>query len=241
MTEHDTAYGKLRVGARDALFARLADLMESGCAGRARPFTIGLTGGSTPKAFYEWAVRESAIGPATRRRAVWSVSDERMVPLSHPDSNFGNADRALLRPLDIPGQAKLPWPVSVDPHSAATAFQMRLHDRFGSDRAFDLCLLGMGDDGHTASIFPASPLLIIESGDHFAPVEVPDKGWRLSITPQGLAACARIVVMVTGAAKAARLAEVLRGPGGAYPIQLLAGLAARTEWLVDEAAAAALA
>lgn len=240
MKETDTPYGKLLTGSTGELFERLIDRFETGAATCGDPFSIGLTGGSTPKAFYQWAVDNQAVSDAVLRQAVWSVSDERMVPLEDDASNFGTADRALLTPLGVPPERKLPWPVMVDPHSAAPAFEMRWRERFGNARAFDLCLLGMGDDGHTASIFPGSPLLIIESGNYFAPVEVPDKGWRLSITPDGLAACGRIVVMVTGAGKAARLKSVLQGESGVYPVQLLARCASRVEWLVDDAAAAAL-
>lgn len=238
MRQENTPYGQFTIGPVPALFERLVDRLETGAATCGNPFTIGLTGGSTPKAFYQWAVENDAISEPVRKQAVWSVSDERMVPLEDPESNFGTADRLLLQPIAVPPERKFPWPVMVDPHSAATAFEMRWHERFGPDRAFDLCLLGMGEDGHTASIFPGSPLLIIESGDHFAPVEVPGKGWRLSITPDGLAACGKIIVMVTGAAKAQRLKAVLEEPVGRYPIQLLSRLADKVEWLVDEAATA---
>jgi 6-phosphogluconolactonase len=95
----------------------------------------------------------------------------------------------------------------------------------------------MGTDGHTASIFPNSPLLAIESGDHFAPVDVPEKGWRFSLTPDGLRACGKIVVVVTGTSKLHRLKKVLEGPEKQlYPIQILSRYADKVEWLVDEAA-----
>ncbi len=241
MTETTTVYGTLSTGPIETVFERLAEIMKETASQCGDPFTLGLTGGSTPKAFYAWALKHSAIHQSVRESAVWSVSDERMVPLDDNESNFGNADRQLLEPLGIPPERKFPWPVTVDPHSAARAFDMRFHERFGEDRAFDLCLLGMGDDGHTASIFPESPLLAIDSpGTHFSSVDVPGKGWRLSITPQGLAACGRIVVLVTGTGKAERLAAVMREPRGSYPIQILAEAAERVEWLVDDAASSAL-
>ena len=241
MTETKTPYGILRAGSLETVFKRLAAIMTETAGERGDPCTIGLTGGSTPKAFYAWAREHAAIDASVRARAVWSVSDERMVPLAENESNFGTADRQLLDPLEISPERKFPWPVTVDPHSAARAFDMRFHERFGEGRAFDLCLLGMGDDGHTASIFPDSPLLAIDSpGTHFSSVDVPGKGWRLSITPHGLAACGRIVVIVTGEGKAERLAAVMREPVGSYPIQLLAQAAERVEWLVDETAAARL-
>ena len=110
------------------------------------------------------------------------------------------------------------------------------------EAGFDLCLLGMGDDGHTASLFPLSPL--IESGveESFASVGVTGKGWRLTITPAGLQRCSQIVVSVQGSGKAAALKKALEGPFEPYkiPIQLLRHAAERVIWLLDEAAAAEL-
>ena len=240
MEEIKTAYGTLQRGAREDLFRKVVDILETAASGFGDPFTIGLTGGSTPKAFYRWAVENDAVSEVVRKQAVWSVSDERMVPLSSEESNFGNADRQFLKPMGIAPERKFPWPVQVDPHSAARVFEQRFSERFGAGRAFDLCFLGMGDDGHTASIFPNSPLMAIESGNCFAPVEIDGKGWRLSITPQGLQACSRIVVMVTGEAKAERLHSVLNAEPGRYPIQLLAACAEKTHWLVDEEAGSRL-
>lgn len=236
MRQQLTPYGSLRIGSRQEIFERLVDLMETSAATFGDPFTIGLTGGSSPKAFYEWAVKKDALSRTVLKQAVWSVSDERMVPLDDEESNFGNADRMLLNPLNVPAERKFPWPVKVDPHSAGTAFEMKWEERFGDNRAFDLCMLGMGDDGHTASIFPGSPLLAIESGNLFAPVEVPGKGWRLSITPDGLGACGKIAVLVTGEGKAERLKAVLEGDGNDYPVQILSRHAKKVEWLVDAAA-----
>jgi 6-phosphogluconolactonase len=237
MEKRKTAYGTVRIGSQQKLFERCVDILETGAASYGNPFLVGLTGGSTPKAFYQWAVREGAVSDVVINHAVWSVSDERFVPLSDPESNFGTADREFLGPLKVPENRKFPWPVVVDPHSAALVYERKLHERFGMNRAYDVCFLGMGDDGHTASIFPGSPLLIIEAGNYFAPVDVPGKGWRLSITPDGFMACGRIVVMVTGEKKAARLKAVLDGPEGVYPVQILKRCAQKVEWLVDEAAA----
>ncbi len=237
MKTNNTEYGTVNIGTIEELFSRMVDCLETGAATHGDPFTVGLTGGSTPMAFYKWAIENKAISQAVLDQTVWSVSDERRVPLDHPDSNYGNADRELLTPLGVHPQHKLPWPVILDPHSAATIFERKFHEKFGANKSFDLCFLGMGTDGHTASIFPNSPLLAIESGDHFAPVDVPEKGWRFSITPDGLRACGKIVVVVTGASKLHRLKKVLEGPEKhLYPIQILSRYADKVEWLVDEAA-----
>lgn len=240
MKQLKTDYGTVRIGSRVNLFSRLIDIMETTAASCGDPFTIGLTGGSTPHAFYEWARTQYALTPAIIRQAVWCVSDERFVPLTSQESNFGNADRELLEPFNVPPERKCPWPTQVDPHSAALVFERRMRDRYSTERAFDLCLLGMGDDGHTASIFPDSPLLAIGAAQYFAPVEVPGKGWRLSITPDGLRACGKVVVMVTGKGKASMVGKVFKGPDNRYPVQLLKACAKRVEWLMDPEAAGEL-
>ena len=98
----------------------------------------------------------------------------------------------------------------------------------------------MGDDAHTASLFPGTPLLRNEGGELFAAQEVPGKGWRLTITPAGLRACGQIVVLALGANKAPALARVLHGPDDVLntPSQILKTCADRVLWLVDEPAAA---
>ncbi len=236
----DTRTGTLFAGGRDRLFSRAAELMEE--AGREkRAFSIALTGGSTPKAFYKWAVDGDHITANARSRAVWTVSDERMVPLDSEESNFGNADRMLLTPLGVEARHKFPWPVEVDPHSAAAVFNRKWTDRFGGETGFDLCFLGMGDDGHTASIFPGSPLLEWDAEENFTCVDVPDKGWRLTVTSTGLSRCRRIAVIVTGENKAKVLREVMEGPKPErYPVHILSRFRERTIWLVDDAAASAL-
>lgn len=235
-TTLQTPYGQVRCGEAtfiyETLLAEIVAVAES-ASGAA---TVALTGGSTPARFYAWAAAQ-ALPRSLFEKVVWTVSDERMVPLTDNESNFGNAERRFLDPAGIAAEHRFPWPVTVDPQSAGIAYEMRFRERFGDRAAYDLCLLGMGDDGHTASIFPESPLLAVDDRNWFSAVQVPGKGWRLSITPAGLAECGRILVVVSGANKAERLREVLKGEPGQYPAQILERCAERVEWLVDPAAA----
>lgn len=235
-TTLQTPYGEVRCGEAAFIYESLLAGIAAAAEAASGTATVALTGGSTPARFYAWAAVQ-ALPRSVMEKVVWTVSDERMVPLTDNESNFGNAERGFLDPAGIPAEHRFPWPVTVDPQSAGIAYEMKFRERFGERAAYDLCLLGMGDDGHTASIFPGSPLLAVDDRNWFSAVQVPGKGWRLSITPAGLAECGRILVVVTGANKAERLRDALTSEPGRYPVQLLARCAERVTWLVDPAAA----
>ncbi len=241
METFGTEFGTVHVGATEELFGELARLGTAAWrAAAGTRFSWALTGGSTPKAWYRWAVARRALPAELLAATEWFVSDERCVPATSDESNFGNAARLLLDPLDVAKDRRHPWPVELAPALAAEAFAAASDAVCGAGRGFSLCLLGLGDDAHTASLFPGSPLLATDSTARFAAVEVPDRGWRLTLTPAGLAACERIVVHATGAAKAAAVRRIFGGdePVSAVPAKVLRAAAERTTWLLDEAAAA---
>ncbi len=243
MKKKKTEYGMLCVGSEEQLFneaVAIADRERTKAAGE--EFTWALTGGSTPAAFYRHCVSKKAISPELAAAALWFTSDERMVPLESEESNFGNAARMLLDPLAIPAERRIPWPVDHEPEQAAVVFNDLWRSRFSDQRCFDLCFLGMGDDCHTASIFPRSPLIGGGPDEFFAHVDVPGKGPRLTVTRAGLAKCGAIVVMVTGAKKATPLSLVFQElyDPELRPVQLLREHSDRVTWLVDDAAAAEL-
>jgi len=238
--EKVTDYGRLIVGTRDELFATAVELAAAQQAKTTRKFfSWALTGGSTPQDWYRWCVANRAIPEKLLQSAQFTVSDERVVPLHSDQSNFGNAERQLLTPLQVPAERHHPWPVALLPTEAVAAYTRDWEGRAGPERAFDVCFLGMGDDGHTASIFPGSPLLKANERRLFAAVEVPGKGWRLTITPAGLSACGLIVVMTLGAAKATMLKRVFAGAfdPSKTPVQILSAWRNRVVWLADSAAA----
>ena len=242
MTERSTPYGRLVIGGKLELFARAAQIAVAAHARRApetKAFTWALTGGSTPKEWYRWCVESHALPRSLTSTTHFTVSDERHVPLSSDESNFGTATRLLLDPLGVPADHRHPWLTENAPDVAADLHARMMRALAGEGRAYDLCFLGMGDDAHTASLFPGSPLLTNDRGLLFAAVEVPGKGPRLTATPTGLRACGEIVVMTLGAAKAPALARVLAGDYAPLetPSQLLKTCAGRVTWLVDAAAA----
>lgn len=240
----ETDYGRVHVAPLDELFALTAEAIAEAAAACREGAVVALTGGSTPKAFYRWAVESRALDRRALGGVVWTVSDERHVPIGSPESNFGNARQLLLDPLGIDPGAHLPWPVDLPAADAAHAYgRVQAKRQGGAGTSYDLCLLGMGTDAHTASLFPGSPLLGCLLNDNwFGAVEVPQLGWRLTVTPAGLQHCGRILITVTGAAKAAVLREVLREPWDPLvrPVQLLREVAGRVTWLVDPEAAAEL-
>jgi 6-phosphogluconolactonase len=258
MRELTTDYGRVCVGSSEELFAEAARLGIAACGtapvGR---FAWALTGGSTPKGWYRWCVDQRALPADVLAATHWFVGDERCVPLASDESNFGNAQRLLLEPLGVPTANQHPWGDRAEPARLAQRFDRTARFFFGPNRCFSLCFLGLGDDAHTASLFPGSPLLaaaasvpaMISADDgakpeapHFAAVEVPERGWRLTITPAGLCTCGQIVVMATGAAKAAAVRRVFRGGESmlAVPAKVLRACGPRVTWLLDEAAASGL-
>ncbi len=243
MREIPSEYGRVVVGTQAELFAEALQItLARQHAARAGRFLWALTGGSTPAAFYKWCVEAKTLPVELVQGTHFTVSDERHVLLNSPDSNFGNAERQLLAPLGVPTDRRLPWMVAWPVAEAAEAYRRTMLILAGPGRAYDLCFLGMGDDCHTASLFPQTPLLKDDGGLLFGGQEVPGKGWRLTITPSGLRACGQIVVMALGAAKVDALHRVHRGPADELnvPSQLLKTCAERVVWMVDEAAAARL-
>ncbi len=234
-----TLAGAVHVLSQEAAFSELAARINA--LPGPHP-SVAMSGGSTPKAFFRWAVETRALTSDALARVDWHVSDERCVPLDSPDSNFGNLARGLLDPLGIPSARRFPWPVDLPPAEAAAAYE-RFWRVAGRERVFDLCVLGMGDDSHIASLWPGCPLTAADGASRFAATEWPGRGWRLTLTPSGLALCDRILLLASGAAKAPALRAVCADPVvelSRHPGQVLRGLAARVEWLVDAAAAEGL-
>ena len=234
-----TSAGTVEILTREESFAELARRINALAA--KGPASVGLSGGSTPKAFYAWVVRTGALTAEALARIDWHVSDERCVPLSSDDSNFGHAARGMLDALGVPAARRFSWPVELPPVEAAAAYEAAWAAR-SPTKAFDLCVLGLGDDSHIASLWPKCPLIGQTAGPRFVATEWPGRGWRLTITEAGLAQCAAIVVLVGGAAKAPALREIAHGAfqPSLHPGQTLRAFASRVTWLADQDAAAGL-
>ncbi len=243
MREFVNSYGRVVVDGPDAQYARAALLIAEE-QDRKRPgvFTVALSGGGTPKDWFRWIVANRGFSPGVVAGTHFTVSDERVVPLASDESNFGNARRLLLDPLKIPGDRSHAWPVELPPRRAAGTYAASLAALTRTKESYGVCMLGVGDDAHTASFFPGGRLLEDDGGVPFAAVDTPQKGWRLTITPTGLRTCGRIIVMAHGAEKADALRRVMLGQEewNAVPAKILATASDRVVWLIDEAAAAQL-
>ncbi|MEM9227767.1 MAG: 6-phosphogluconolactonase [Verrucomicrobiota bacterium] len=238
-----TDYGEVRVLDHEGIYAHTLEFIKAAANDSADTLApVGLTGGSTPKAFYQWVAQHDALCLETASKLLWTTSDERCVPLEDDDNNFGHADRGMLAPLGLPGDNKLPWPTELEPEACAKVFNETWNELYGPERSFDLCFVGMGGDLHTLSLFPQCPLIKDNPPESFAATLWPSRGWRVTLTVAGLARCKQIVVSTTGAGKADALKDALTGDYDPFnkPIQLLREHADKVTWLVDADAAAAL-
>lgn len=199
------------------------------------PITVGLAGGSTPGPTYA-ALGETDID--WEAVTLW-LSDERWVPHDAPESNGRKALERL--PASAAGRLIRPrFTAYLDPADSAVHYEAQLRAIHPDGRP-DVVILGMGSDGHTASLFPSSEALHAPDNrwyvaNHVASLDV----WRLTVTPALLRAADLVLVLVTGGDKAGVLADAINGPDGRYPIQLLRNSEGDVRFLVDEAAAAAL-
>ena len=205
-------------------------------------FSIALSGGSTPKALYELLA-----GPYYRPQIAWAkvtvfFGDERCVPPNHPESNYRMANEALLSRVPIPGDNVYRIRGEIDPQEAAAEYDLILKEKFG-DGGVELNLLGMGKDGHTASLFPGTDAVndqVHRAVANYAEHSTTGKSWRVTMTAAFLNRSHQVLVLVAGADKAARVAEVLEGPRDPQrlPIQLIDPPQGKVTWLLDIAAAA---
>jgi 6-phosphogluconolactonase len=207
--------------AEDLAHAAARTILQSGAK------TIGVTGGSTPKRLYE--ILSQSLPPDV----TWVLVDERYVPMDDPQSNAAMIERTLFA-RGVP-ERWLPFRTNLnDPAATARLFE----DEWRSLKieALDLVLLGCGDDGHTASLFPGTPVLAVE--DRIASeVFVPRLDqWRVTLTLPVLRAAKLRLILATGAAKANVIREVREG--AQHPVALATnGL--ESWWFVDRAAVSA--
>jgi 6-phosphogluconolactonase len=231
-----------RRAAQEFVQAAAAAVREQGT------FNVSLAGGSTPKALYSLLVND----PTLRSQVPWDkihlfFGDERHVPPDHPDSNFRMATEAMISKSPLkPEQVTRIKGEYPDAGQAALEYEKNLREYFklkdGEYPRFDLLLAGMGNEGHTLSLFPGTKALHADG-------RIVVRNWvgklyteRVTLTAPAACSTAEIIFMVTGADKALALKAVLEGPyePEQLPAQLLHPKKGKLLWLVDAAAGSML-
>lgn len=207
---------------------------------------VAISGGTTPKAMFALLAAEPFASqiPWDKLDLFWV--DERCVPPDHADSNYRMTREALLSKVPLPAARIHRMEGELDPEVAATRYESTIRNAFRLEGAetptFDLILLGMGDDGHTASLFPhtegLNDLTHIVIANH-----VPQKDtWRITLTSPVINQGREVAFLIEGAAKAQVLHDVFLGPyqPDTYPSQIIRPASGRLTLLLDSAAAAKL-
>lgn len=203
-------------------------------------FIIALSGGKTPGNLYALLAQ-----PFYSDRMPWKNTfvfwgDERCVPLNDERNNAYQATVSLLGKVDIPGANIHIIPVNLSPAEAAMKYEQGLDDFFGEEpKCFDCILLGLGENGHTASLFPGTKVLNdVTEGIREVYIKE-DNMFRVTMTAPLINHAHHILFLVTGQAKAAILEKVLTGPyqPEIFPAQLIKPVAGELYWFVDHAAA----
>lgn len=206
-------------------------------------FTWCLTGGNSPKELYGLLAAEPF-----RSRIDWSKvhlfwGDERAVPFEDDRNNARMTFAALVDHVPVLNTHVHVMNTALVPEKAAEAYATTLHKYFGADGpTFDLVLNGMGEDGHTLSLFPGQPVIHEESAWVKAYYLAPQKMYRITLTAPLVNRAHRVAFLTFGEGKAHALKEVLKGERNVdlYPSQIIQPIDGELHWFVDAAAAAAL-
>ena len=208
-------------------------------------FTLCLSGGSTPAATYE------LLGTRFHYSVDWKEvqffwGDERCVPSDNPESNYGMANRTLLSKLGLRPEQVHRMRGELDPEKGALEYEAEIKKSLsvgeGEFPRFDLIMLGLGDNRHTASLFPGAPE-IHETKRMVVAVNVDaEPRNRLSFTPPVINNAQRVMFLAAGANKAEAVRDILEGPRDPdkYPAQIVAPTNGELFWFLDKAAASLL-
>lgn len=207
-------------------------------------FSVALSGGFTPQRLYELMAAPPFCDEINWDKVYFFFGDERYVPHTHKDSNYKAANEILLKPLAIAADHIFPVNTALDPEQAAEEYERKLDTFFNKNEIkLDLVLLGMGDNAHTASLFPYTAVLHDQTPGVRA-VELPEqKTWRITFNAPLINNAIRIVFLVTGNEKAEAVKHVLSTAPedlvpDLYPAQLIRN--ERVAWFLDKEAAALL-
>src|SRR6266481_2959060 len=219
----------------DAGAARFVAAAGDAIASRGQ-FIVALSGGSTPRDTYLRLGTEALVSKVMWSRVQVLWGDERCVPPDHVESNYRMARETLLDRVPVPALNVHRIHGEDDPATAAEAYEATLRALL----RIDLVLLGLGEDGHTASLFPGSAAVHEQTRWVMAARAGAASMWRVTLTPAVINAAAEVLFLVSGGAKAGILRRVLEGPRrpDELPAQAIAPSNGRVRWCMDAAAAA---
>jgi 6-phosphogluconolactonase len=223
-----------------ALARHVAEWMTSAALAAKGTFRVSLSGGSTPKSLYGLLASDEFKGRFPWQLVSWYWGDERFVPYDRPDSNFRMTREAMLARVPVPPENIHPIPTDGTPEDAARRYERTLQQGYGTTildptrPLFDLTLLGLGSDGHTASLLPGDPALE-ERERWVAAVSHGRPEVRITMTYPVIESSRRVAFLVTGQEKAAIL-QAIRAGGSGVPAARVRPLG-ELIWFVDRAAA----
>lgn len=220
---------------------RFSDMARNPIADR---FSVALSGGSTPRRLFSLLAGPPYSGSIDWERIFFFWGDERCVPPDHPDSNYRMARETLLSRVPVPERNIHRIPADDPDHQrAAESYSATITQFFApSPPRFDLVLLGMGDDGHTASLFPDTTALSVNDLIAVPNFVTKFDAWRITLTASIINSARNVIFLVSGADKATVLHKVIKGDHDprTYPSQLIAPSEGRLTWLIDQDAASTL-
>jgi 6-phosphogluconolactonase len=222
-----------------ALARHVAEWMTATALASSSPFRVSLSGGSTPKTLYGLLASDAFRGRFPWNRVSWYWGDERFVPYDHPESNYRMTREAMLGKAPVPPENIHPVPADGTPEEAASRYERTLQEAYGGtvlDPArplFDITLLGLGPDGHFASLLPGEPVLT-ERKRWVAAVSHGRPEIRITMTYPAIESSRYVAFLVAGKEKAAILGAIRAG-GSQVPAARLRP-AGELIWFVDQAA-----
>jgi 6-phosphogluconolactonase len=223
-----------------ALAHHVAEWMTQAALAADGSFRVSLSGGSTPKTLYGLLVSDEFRSRFPWQRVSWYWGDERFVPYDHPESNFRMTREAMLAKAPVPPGNIHPIPTDGSPDDAARRYELTLQQAYGGASLdphrplFDVTLLGLGPDGHTASLLPGEPVLS-ERKRWVAAVGHGRPEVRITMTYPALESSRRVAFLVAGEDKAAIFSAIRKGDSRVPAAQIRP--VGELFWFVDRAAA----
>ncbi|MES2426849.1 MAG: 6-phosphogluconolactonase [Bacteroidota bacterium] len=226
----------------DALAQLFVKTANDSIAARGK-FSVALSGGSSPKKLYELLASTTYADSIEWAKVYFFFGDERNVPQTDPESNYLMAKKALFEPLYIDRVNIFAVDTTLTPNEAAPKYAEQIAEFFDEDEmSFDLVLLGLGDDTHTASLFPGTEALHDVSPSVKANFLPEKQIWRITLNAPLINDAKNIAFLVYGEGKAPAVHNALEADENIelYPAQLIDSITGEVYWFIDEAAAANL-